>query len=110
MQACLAKAGITFGGGRAEPGATQGGLGGGSQKRPRGRGDRSAFNKCLPERLQRFRATITTPEQTLQQVVNPPQTNIKSSSYTIAGVDLKTPGIGVVTSGARLEWQVHQRE
>jgi putative ABC transport system permease protein len=48
--------------------------------------------------LQRFRATITTPEQTLQQVVNPPQTNIKSSAYTIAGVDLSTPGIGVVTS------------
>ena len=62
-------------------------------------GDRSAFNKCLPERLQRFRATITTPEQTLQQVVNPPQTNIKSASYTIAGVDLTTPDIGVVTSG-----------
>ncbi len=72
-------------------GGPQGGLGGGG-------GDRSAFAKCLPERLQRFRATITTPEQTLQQVVNPPQTNIKSSSYTIAGVDLKTPGIGVVTS------------
>ncbi len=40
---------------------------------------------------------MTTPEQTLQQVVNPPQTNIKSSAYTIAGVDPTTPGIGVVT-------------
>ncbi len=96
MQACLAKAGIQVGAapGSGPPdagGGGQGGLGGGG-------GDRSAFNKCLPERMQRFRATITTPEQTLQQVVNPPQTNIKSSSYTIAGVDLKTPGIGVVTS------------
>lgn len=103
MQACLAKAGITFGGGQGgDPGATQNGLGGGGQQAPgppgQG-GDRSAFNKCLPERLQRFRATITTPEQTLQQVVNPPQTNIKSASYTIAGVDLTTPDIGVVTSG-----------
>lgn len=102
MQACLAKAGIQFGGaqgGGAPPdaaGGGQGGLGGGQAGG--GAGDRSAFNKCLPERLQRFRATITTPEQTLQQVVNPPQTNIKSSSYTIAGVDLSTPGIGVVTS------------
>ena len=103
MQACLAKAGITFGGGQGgDPGATQGGLGGGGQQAPGSPGqggDRSAFNKCLPERLQRFRATITTPEQTLQQVVNPPQTNIKSASYTIAGVDLTTPDIGVVTSG-----------
>ena len=63
-----------------------------------GGGDRSAFAKCLPARLQRFRATITTPEQTLQQVVNPPQTNIKSSTYTIAGVDPTTPDIGVVTA------------
>ena len=101
MQACLAKAGITFGGAGGGQDGAQGGLGGGQTAPPaggQGGGDRSAFNKCLPERLQRFRATITTPEQTLQQVVNPPQTNIKSSSYTIAGVDLKTPGVGVVTS------------
>ena len=38
------------------------------------------------------------PQQTLQQVVNPPQTNITSSAYTIAGVDPTTPGIGVVTA------------
>ena len=31
-------------------------------------------------------------------MINPPQTNIKSSSYTIAGVDPKNPDIGVVTS------------
>ncbi len=96
MQACLAKAGITVGGPPPDGGGGgQGGLGGGPTG---GGGNRSAFAKCLPARLQRFRATITTPEQTLQQVVNPPQTNIKSSSYTIAGVDLETPGIGVVTS------------
>ncbi len=101
MQTCLQKAGITFGG--------QGGQGGGRRtgrvaaasvaaERTRGGGDRAAFSKCLPARLQRFRATITTPEQTLQQVVNPPQTNIKSSTYTIAGVDPTTPDIGVVTA------------
>jgi ABC-type antimicrobial peptide transport system permease subunit len=98
MQACLAKAGIQFGGARpgAEPGAQdgQGGLGGAGSRG----GDRSAFFECLPERLQRFRATITTPEETLQQVVDPPQTNITSSTYTIAGVDPTTPDIGVVTA------------
>ena len=88
MQTCLQKAGITVGG-------AQGGQGAAPSRRPGrqvvsgaaergGGGDRSAFAKCLPARLQRFRATITTPEQTLQQVVNPPQTNIKSSTYTIA--------------------------
>ena len=101
MQTCLQKAGITFGGAQGGQGAPptggQGGdgLGGGGAG---GAGDRSAFAKCLPARLQRFRATITTPEQTLQQVVNPPQTNIKSSTYTIAGVDATTPDIGVVTT------------
>lgn len=100
MQACLAKAGIEFGGGQGggQGGAQGGGLGGGQGGGGQGR-DRSAFNACLPERLQRFRATITTPQETLTQVVNPPQTNIESSSYTIAGVDPRTPDIGVVTSG-----------
>jgi putative ABC transport system permease protein len=100
MQTCLQKAGITFGGQGGQGGPTNGqgggGLGGGGATR--GGGDRAAFSKCLPARLQRFRATITTPEQTLQQVVNPPQTNIKSSTYTIAGVDPTTPDIGVVTA------------
>ena len=86
MQKCLAEGGHhrrRATGWRREHGhrvavATSGGLGGGGGAA--GGGDRSAFAKCLPARLQRFRATITTPEQTLQQVVNPPQTNIKSST------------------------------
>lgn len=105
MQACLAKAGVQVGRGAAgtapqvAPGGqgAQGSLGGGGQAGAGGAGDRSAFRACLPERLQRFRETVTTPEQTLQQVVNPPQTDIESATYTIAGVDLTTPGIGVVT-------------
>jgi len=98
MQACLAKAGIQFGGGQRGGGGAQGGQGGlGGGQDGGGAGDRSAFNKCMPARLQRFRATVTTPEQTLQQVVDPPQTNIKSASYSIAGVDPATAGIGVVT-------------
>jgi hypothetical protein len=59
-------------------------------------GNRGAFGQCLPERLRRFRATITTPEQTLRQVVDPPQTNIESSTYTIGGVDLTQSEIGIV--------------
>jgi putative ABC transport system permease protein len=43
--------------------------------------------------VRNFRRTITTP----QQLVDPPQTNIKSSTYSIAGVDPSQPGIGLVT-------------
>jgi ABC-type antimicrobial peptide transport system permease subunit len=57
-----------------------------------------AFTKCLPKRMQEFRATITTPRETLQQVLDPPQTDIESESYTIAGVETKNPSMGLVTS------------
>src|SRR5215213_9399783 len=48
--------------------------------------------------MQRFRATITTPRETLQQVLDPPQTDIKSESYTIGGVELGDPATGLVTA------------
>jgi len=38
-----------------------------------------------------------TPQQTIQQLVDPPQTNIKSSTYSIGGVDPAKPDIGLVT-------------
>jgi ABC-type antimicrobial peptide transport system permease subunit len=103
MQACLQKLGVQVGpvgggGGGEGPGGGNGGLGGPAQGGTGGaRGNRGAFNQCLPERLRRFRATITTPEQTLRQVVDPPQTNISSSTYTIGGVDVKGDTIGIVT-------------
>ena len=48
--------------------------------------------------MQRFRETITTPRETLQQVVDPPQTDITSESYTIGGVQLGDPTTGLVTA------------
>ena len=48
--------------------------------------------------MQRFRATITTPRETLQQVLDPPQTDITSESYTIGGVQLGDPDMGLVTA------------
>jgi ABC-type antimicrobial peptide transport system permease subunit len=87
--------GVTGAGGGARLGGAggAGGAGGGGF----GGFNRGAFAKCLPAQFRNFRRTITTPEQTLQQIVNPPQTNIKSSSYTIAGVDPSQPAIGLVT-------------
>lgn len=108
MQACLRKAGVEFGpvGGAAgggapgggAPGGGNGGLGGPGQGGAGTEGgNRAALAQCLPERLRRFQATITTPEETLRQVVDPPQTDIASSTYTIGGVDLGEREIGIVT-------------
>jgi putative ABC transport system permease protein len=92
MQACLAKQGVTInpGGGRRGGGGGFGGGGGG--------GNRSAFQKCLPKSLQQFRARFTSPSQTLKQVLDPPQTNIQTTAYTIGGVDQTHPTMGVVTT------------
>jgi ABC-type lipoprotein release transport system permease subunit len=98
IQACLEKAGVAAPGGAAArpvgppPEEVKGGdsqgrvfIGGG------------ALSKCLPDRLQRFRGSVTTPQRTLRQVLNPPQTDIKTDTYTIAGVDPSAPGMGLLT-------------
>ena len=89
MQACFAKLRTQNGGGQNGPGGFFGGGG--------GRPDRGAFAKCLPASLRRLRAQFTTPRQTLRQVLNPPQTNITTTAYTIGGVDQTHPTMGVVT-------------
>ncbi len=108
IQSCIAKLQGSSTGGQdngATGGGDGGGLGGSSPRRggggPGGFGpggfDRGAFAACLPERMRRFRTTITTPRETLQQVLDPPQTDITSASYTIAGVQMDDPTIGLVT-------------
>ena len=96
IDACLQKQG--FGGGGFDSG------GGGPQpstsaKPSTGTTDRrSAFQACIPARLRNFRATFRTPLRTLQQVVNPPQTDIKTTSYNVAGIDPASPRAGLVTT------------
>jgi ABC-type antimicrobial peptide transport system permease subunit len=97
MQACFAKLGGGTQGGNNNSGGGFGGGGGGfggGGARP----DRGAFSKCLPERLRKLRATFTSPSQTLRQVLNPPQTNITTTAYTIGGVDQTNPTMGIVTT------------
>jgi ABC-type antimicrobial peptide transport system permease subunit len=100
IQACLTKLGFQAPGQGQAPGAGQGnpggGLGGGQGGG--GRVGGGAFAQCLPERMRRFRETITTPRETLRQVLDPPQTDIKSESYTIGGVQLGDPSTGLVTA------------
>ena len=100
IAACLEKEGVELprraGRRRRQPGAAASAVAG---REPRAAvGFRGAFAKCLPERMQRFRATITTPRETLQQVLDPPQTDITSESYTIGGVQLGDPATGLVTA------------
>jgi putative ABC transport system permease protein len=85
---CFAKLGVTGGGGSNNGGPTGGGLSG-----PPPGGD-----SCLPKQFQKFTARFTAPLQTVQQVLSPPQTNIKSTSYTAAGVDASHPSQGSVTA------------
>jgi putative ABC transport system permease protein len=100
MQACFAKLGVTpgngngngnNGGGGGFGGGGGGGFGGGGA-------NRAAFAKCLPARLQKLRTQFTSPQETLRQVLNPPQTNISTTAYTIGGVDQTNPTMGVVTT------------
>ena len=96
IQACFAKLGV--GGGAQSGGQPSGQQGfGGGRRAGGGFFGSAAARKCLPARMREFRARITTPEQTLKQVVDPPQTNIKSSSYTIGGIDPAQQSIGLVT-------------
>ncbi|MGZ8783611.1 MAG: ABC transporter permease, partial [Gaiellaceae bacterium] len=99
IAACLQKLGVTAPAPGAGGGGGAGGLGGQGEGEQRSGGvDRAAFAQCLPERMQRFRATITTPRETLRQVLDPPQTDITSESYTIGGVELGDPTMGLVTA------------
>ena len=52
---------------------------------------------CLPDRFRGFVAKFVTPLRTLRQVVDPPQTDITSTSYSAAGVDPSHPDEGLVT-------------
>ncbi len=41
--------------------------------------------------------TVQTPQRTITQALNPPQTDITTESYSIAGVDLSQPDVGLIT-------------
>ena len=94
FQACLAKNG---GGTRGGGGSGGGGRGGGGGFGGGGFGG-GAVEQCLPARFREFRAQFIVPLQTIRQVLNPPQTDITSTTYTAAGVDPAHPQEGPVTS------------
>ena len=58
----------------------------------------SSIQACLPAGARHFSKTITVPRQTLRKQVKTPQTNIKTSSYTIGGVDTSRTDMGLITA------------
>jgi ABC-type antimicrobial peptide transport system permease subunit len=61
-------------------------------------GGGGAFQKCLPARFQQYTASITTARRSINQAVNPPSTDISTTSYTAAGIDPASPTSGLVTT------------
>jgi ABC-type antimicrobial peptide transport system permease subunit len=56
-----------------------------------------AVDKCLPKRFQEYEAKVVTPQRVIQQLVNPPQTDTATQSWTAAGVDPASPDSGLIT-------------
>ena len=53
--------------------------------------------KCLPLRFRQYVQQVNVPLQTVKQVMAPPQTDIKATPYTAAGVDAVHAEDGLVT-------------
>jgi ABC-type antimicrobial peptide transport system permease subunit len=98
MQACFDKLRAKSGGNSSSGQNSLGARGGGGGFFGGGGADRGAFSKCLPASLRKLRTQFTTPQQTLKQVLNPPQTNISTTAYTIGGVDPSSSSMGIVTT------------
>jgi ABC-type lipoprotein release transport system permease subunit len=56
-----------------------------------------ALTSCLPARFQQYEAQVVVPEQTITRVLNPPQTNTETKSYTVAGVNPSNTTTGLIT-------------
>jgi ABC-type antimicrobial peptide transport system permease subunit len=60
-------------------------------------GSSSAINKCLTPAQKAYQQDVVVPEQTVNEVLNPPTTNTKTSTYTVAGVNPANTASGLVT-------------
>ncbi|HMC09535.1 MAG TPA: ABC transporter permease, partial [Actinomycetota bacterium] len=99
VQSCLAKNGVQFGGAAGGGGdaGTTGTARTGPDRAGGGRGF-GALQDCLPDRIRSYTASIRTAQRSITQAVNPPSTDINTTSYTAAGIDPANPGAGLVTT------------
>ena len=61
-------------------------------------GGSDAMRKCMPASMRKFQKTITTQRKTINKQVKTPKTNIKTTTYTIGGVDTRKTDMGLITS------------
>jgi len=52
-----------------------------------------AYYACLPERMRQ----IQIQQEVIRQVIDPPQTDISTTGFTLAGVDIAASGLGLLT-------------
>jgi ABC-type antimicrobial peptide transport system permease subunit len=74
-----------------------GGFGGGGGRFRFGGGSNGAFTKCLSPAQKAYQENVVIPEQTVNEVLNPPTTNTSTSTYTVAGVNPSDTTSGLVT-------------
>jgi putative ABC transport system permease protein len=101
MASCLAKQEKSSSSSTATtttPSPQQGGSLTGGQGGPGQFGGSSAMRKCMPASMRRFSRTVTTKKQTVKKNVKTPKTNIKTSTYTIGGVDTSRTDMGLITA------------
>jgi ABC-type antimicrobial peptide transport system permease subunit len=65
----------------------------------------SLLQQCLPPSYQQFVTQVVAPAMTISQVLNPPSTNINTSSYTVAGIDPNVPQLGLITKAQVVKGQ-----
>ena len=61
-------------------------------------GGNGAMRKCMPASMRHFQKTIRTKKQTITKQVSTPKTDIKTSTYTIGGVDTTQSSMGIITA------------
>ena len=107
VQQCLAAHGVNFRGpgstatGNSGSGPTKGGQAGGGDAGGGGGFVRISggqlFQECLPASYQQYIANVVVPEQTITRVLNPPQTDTQTKTYTVAGLNPANTTTGLVT-------------
>ncbi|TMK53824.1 MAG: FtsX-like permease family protein [Actinobacteria bacterium] len=106
FQTCLQSAGIRIGDRGGATATATPRVGGAPAPAPSGAPDNGlrfgrgggAATACLPTRFQQYTASITTARRSISQAVNPPSTDISTTSYTAAGIDPARPTSGLVTT------------
>lgn len=59
--------------------------------------DNAVVTRCLPAADRAYYTHVIVPAETIHQVVSPPSTNTRTTTYTVAGVDTAHPATGLVT-------------